>query len=64
MNKKFLCWNIYLRGRLIDSVYFLISCDHDYVKNSLINHDFYHPNIVLNLSKEDRELYKQHRSSL
>jgi len=34
-------WNVYLNGKLIDSVFYNTNCDADYVKNSLINHDGY-----------------------
>lgn len=34
-------WNVYLNGKLIDTVFFNKNCDKDYVKDSLINHDGY-----------------------
>ena len=45
MSEKMTAWNIYLNGRLIDTVFYLESCDRDYVKDGLINHDGYNPNI-------------------
>ena len=38
-------WNVLLDGEEIDIVWFSSECDEDYVRNSLINHDGYHPNI-------------------
>lgn len=38
-------WNVYLNGRLIDSVWYQKGCDKWYVKHGLVNHDGYHPNI-------------------
>lgn len=40
-------WNVYLNGKLIDTVFFDRDCDKDYVLDSLINHDGYHPNIKI-----------------
>lgn len=40
-------WNVYLRGRIIDSVFFYKDCDASYVKSSLINHDGYNPSIIV-----------------
>ena len=34
-------WNVYLKGRVIDTVFYTKDCDADYVKSSLINHDGY-----------------------
>lgn len=34
-------WNVYLRGRLIDTVWFDADCDRDYVLRALIDHDGY-----------------------
>ena len=38
-------WNVYLKGRWIDRVWFLDICDAQYVRDSLVNHDGYHPAI-------------------
>ena len=38
-------WNVYLHGRLIDTVFYDNDCEHWYVKDGLINHDGYHSNI-------------------
>lgn len=34
-------WNVYLNGRLIDTVFYDKDCDQSYVRNGLINHDGY-----------------------
>lgn len=38
-------WDVYLNGRLIDTVFYDRSCTADYVRNGLINHDGYNPRI-------------------
>jgi hypothetical protein len=38
-------WDVYLGGKLIDTVFFTSDCDAEYVKNSLINHDGFSPDI-------------------
>lgn len=40
-------WNVYLNGKLIDTVFFMEDCDKQYVKDSLINHDGYDSRIVV-----------------
>lgn len=40
-------WNVYRKGRWIDTVWYLPSCDADYVRSSLINHDGYPWDIVV-----------------
>jgi hypothetical protein len=40
-------WLVYWRNKHIDTVYFLPTCDLDYVKTSLINHDGYPSDIVV-----------------
>lgn len=40
-------WDVYLNGKLIDTVFFNRGCDRDYVRRSLIEHDGYDPNIVV-----------------
>jgi hypothetical protein len=40
-------WNVYLRGRLIDTVFYNRDCDSEYVRQSLINHDGYDYRIVV-----------------
>jgi len=40
-------WNVYLRGKLIDTVYYDPDCDADYVRDGLINHDGYDPGIKI-----------------
>lgn len=34
-------WNVYLNGKLIDTVFYDTNCDADYVRRSLIDHDGY-----------------------
>ena len=38
-------WDVYLHGKLIDSVFYDADCDKDYVLDGLVNHDGYDPNI-------------------
>jgi hypothetical protein len=38
-------WQVYLNGRLIDIVYYNQTCDAEYVRKSLIDHDGYNPSI-------------------
>ena len=38
-------WDVYLHGCLIDSVWYSATCDEDYVRRSLIEHDGYSPDI-------------------
>ena len=40
-------WNVYIGSRWIDTVFYDINCDAEYVRTSLINHDGYPPNIVV-----------------
>ena len=44
-------WNVYLRGKLIDTVFYTPDCDAEYVRTSLINHDGYHPAILVRKAK-------------
>lgn len=44
-------WNVYLNGKLIDTVFFMPDCDADYVRNSLTNHDGYDSRIVVRKAK-------------
>lgn len=34
-------WNVYVGRKQIDTVFYTKSCDADYVRRSLINHDGY-----------------------
>jgi len=43
-------WNVYLSGRLIDTVYFCVDCDAEYVKRSLCEHDGYHHEIIVEIA--------------
>ena len=38
-------WNVFLKGKWIDRVWFLSVCDAQYVRDSLVNHDGYNPAI-------------------
>lgn len=44
---KQVAWDVYLNGMWIDTVFYDSDCDREYVKKSLIDHDGYHPNIVI-----------------
>lgn len=45
--EKHMSWNVYRQGRWIDRVWFTQSCDADYVRNSLIDHDGLPSDIVV-----------------
>lgn len=40
-------WNVYLRGKLIDTVFYNRDCDAEYVRASLIDHDGYDARITV-----------------
>lgn len=40
-------WLVFLLNSHIDTVHFCSSCDADYVRNSLVNHDGYDPQITV-----------------
>ena len=40
-------WNVYLNGRLINTVWYNSDCDMEYVRNSLINHDGFDGRIIV-----------------
>jgi hypothetical protein len=40
-------WNVYLGNKLIDEVPYNDTCDADYVRRGLINHDGYDPRITV-----------------
>ena len=40
-------WNVYLNGKLIDTVWFDADCDADYVYRALVNHDGYDLRIMV-----------------
>lgn len=44
-------WDVYLNGRLIDTVFYDSNCDKEYVRTSLINHDGYDSNIIVRKSR-------------
>ena len=51
-------WNVYLNGKLIDTVFFSSNCDggakitQEDVYDSLVNHDGYNPNIVVKRARK------------
>lgn len=40
-------WNVYLEGKLVDTVWFDNDCQKDYVLRSLIDHDGYNVDITV-----------------
>ena len=40
-------WNVYLYGKCIDTVFYQKSCDSDYVRRGLVEHDGYDPAITV-----------------
>lgn len=44
-------WNVYLHGNWIDTVFYTLDCDAEYVRNSLINHDGYDSRIQVKGAK-------------
>ena len=40
-------WDVYLGGKLIDTVFYDPDCEKDYVLDGLINHDGYDPEITI-----------------
>jgi hypothetical protein len=44
-------WNVYHNGKLFDTVWFAVDCDHDYVKRALIDHDGYPVDITIKKGK-------------
>lgn len=40
-------WDVYLNGKVIDTVFFTKDCTKDYVLKSLIDHDGYDPRIII-----------------
>ncbi len=40
-------WDVYLNGKLIDTVFYDSGCDADYVRRGLIDHDGYDYRIVV-----------------
>ncbi len=40
-------WNVFLNGKNIDTVFYSPDCGAEYVRTTLINHDGYHPQIVV-----------------
>lgn len=44
-------WNVFLKGKWIDRVWFIDVCDETYVRESLIYHDGYPYNITVKKGK-------------
>ena len=40
-------WDVYLKGKLIDTVFYDSDCDEEYVRTGLIGHDGYDSRIVV-----------------
>lgn len=40
-------WDIYLNGKLIDTVFYDNDCDEWYVRDGLVNHDGYDSRIIV-----------------
>jgi len=40
-------WDVYLNGKLIDTVFYTADCEAEYVKHSLVDHDGYDPAITV-----------------
>lgn len=40
-------WDVYLKGKLIDTVFYSPDCDAEYVRKSLIDHDGYDYRIIV-----------------
>jgi hypothetical protein len=40
-------WNVYLGGKLIDTVFFTPDCDREYVYHALVGHDGYDSRIIV-----------------
>lgn len=51
-------WKVTLNGKWIDTVFFDKNLDKDYVKDSLINHDNYNPNINVRRDRKKEKLGK------
>jgi hypothetical protein len=47
LQKKQVPWDVYLRGRWVDTIFFDDDFDRDRVKKSLVDHDHYDPAIVV-----------------
>jgi len=44
---KMIAWDIYLHGKLIDTVFYDPKCNADFVYRGLVRHDGYDADIVL-----------------
>ena len=48
-------WNVFLNGKLIDTVFFDRNCERDYVQRCLINHDGYDHKISVRRTNKYQE---------
>lgn len=44
---RYRAWDVYLNGKLIDTVFYDRNCDADYVRRGLIEHDGHSPDITV-----------------
>lgn len=42
-----MAWDVYLHGKLIDTVFYFITVDAEYVRRNLIEHDGFDPEIIV-----------------
>ena len=52
---KMNAFNVSLNGKIIDTVFYNDSCDKEYVKDALINHDGFDPNIKVTKVRAKKE---------
>ena len=54
-------FNVYLKNKRIDTIFYSKSTkvDREEVRQSLINHDGYEPDIVVTKAKKDKSAYKK-----
>lgn len=57
-------WDVYLKGKKIDTVFYTPDCDAEYVKKSLVDHDGYDPAVSVKLAKKavKESCSKQHEA--
>ena len=48
---KMNAWNVYLFGKLMDTVFYTVDCDAEYVYRSLVDHDGCDSQIVVKKSE-------------
>jgi len=47
-----IAWNVYLKGKIIDTVFYDSNCDREYVRRGLVEHDGYDPAIVVRKARK------------